>query len=84
MRIIVDIAIRALSPASTIRRPGDVAFGLPRQEFCEQRLEPVNGLDPTSGECSRRSVSSNVLGFDSTLSWNIKKGEGASMMAGGS
>ena len=30
---------------------GDVAFGLPRKEFCQQRLESVDGLDPAPGEC---------------------------------
>ena len=30
---------------------GDVAFRLPWQEFCEQRLESVDGLDPPTGQC---------------------------------
>ena len=30
---------------------GEVAFGLPRQEFREEGLKPVDGLDPSAGEC---------------------------------
>jgi hypothetical protein len=30
---------------------GDVAFRLSWQEFCEQSLESVDGLDPPAGEC---------------------------------
>jgi hypothetical protein len=30
---------------------GDVAFRLPRQEFYQQCLEPVDGLDPATDEC---------------------------------
>ena len=29
---------------------GDVAFRLSRQEFCEQGLESVDGLDPAPGQ----------------------------------
>ena len=30
---------------------GEVAFRLSWQEFCEQRLESVDGLDPPAGQC---------------------------------